>query len=578
MVSVAAIGELLATIVREEDTQAALAAIIHRALALTGSRNCTLAILDDETGRLEVQHGEGPDWSLDRVGHEMDITIGRRSGITALVAATGETFVTGNVSEVSAYQTMFETTVSEMAVPIRDRYGFLRAVLNLESDRQSAYSEEAVDLAETIGHIASLVLERDEARNREDALVAIGTALDQAHDEDEILDLVTDVASQVLRLQACSIFLKEPNQEFFVLRASTGSFREYIGKFGYEPGEGVTGWVCSSGEPILLDHPQSDPRWRGKFTEIPSDDIASFLAVPIRIRGRTIGAIRLLRHKTENEYLDNRFSESDLRMLMAIGDQLGVALDGVRSMKKLIQAERMSAWGELSARTAHMIGNRVFALRGDVNELRYLVGQEDLDRGGLQSLQEGIETNIMRLQELLQDYRDFVTATQIVKHPGDLFLLAEQTAKEVFPHRSDIELQVKKLDDIPSIEFDPQKLRLAIAEIIENAVTFLDKGVLSVSVGYAVQEDLNRIRSNIRGRFVKVDIEDTGPGVPADIKDKIFNPFFSTRARGMGLGLSIVKGIIDAHGGTVAEVGIEGRGAKFLVLLPVPERPNPKER
>ena len=72
-------------------------------------------------------------------------------------------------------------------------------------------------------------------------------------------------------------------------------------------------------------------------------------------------------------------------------------------------------------------------------------------------------------------------------------------------------------------------------------------------------------------RYVRVEFADNGPGVPSKDKDKIFNPFFTSRAKGMGLGLSIVKGIVEAHRGRICEAGAEGKGAKFVLLLPVSE-------
>ncbi len=69
--------------------------------------------------------------------------------------------------------------------------------------------------------------------------------------------------------------------------------------------------------------------------------------------------------------------------------------------------------------------------------------------------------------------------------------------------------------------------------------------------------------------FVCIEVEDEGPGVPEEQKSKVFDPYQTSRAKGMGLGLSIVKGIADAHGGTVFEAGEEGKGARFVILLPI---------
>jgi signal transduction histidine kinase len=79
-------------------------------------------------------------------------------------------------------------------------------------------------------------------------------------------------------------------------------------------------------------------------------------------------------------------------------------------------------------------------------------------------------------------------------------------------------------------------------------------------------------RSHI-ARFAEIEIEDSGPGVEDEAKATIFQPFFSKRVKGMGLGLSIVKGIVDAHGGEVFESGRLGHGARFVILLPLEDRP-----
>lgn len=566
-------GRLLEEVVRAPGAYQALDALVRAAREATNSRNAMIGVLDEEAGHLEITNGDGSEWSAEREGRTIEVTIGSRRGITGYVAATGRTFVTGNVSEVPAYRQLFNTTQSEMAAPVRDKYGMLRAVLNLESDRRDAYSESDVEVAEALAHVIAMVLEREEAWLREQALVEIGTALDKAITEEDILDKVIDVAGSVLRFQACSIFLFDPPTQTYVLRASTGRLKDQIGELSYEPNEGFTGTVCAQNTSILLDHPQSDPRWRGKFTEIPASQIASFLAVPIEIKGKSVGAIRVLRRVPDNEYLDNRFTEDDQRLLQAIADQLAVTLENIRTLQKFVHSERMSAWGELSAKSSHMIGNRVFALRGDVNELEHLLRSDAPNVDELRELYHGISTNVSRIQEILQDFRDFVTATQLDIKQGDLNQAVQETVDEVFPKRSEISLELELDASLPSVGFDPRKLRLALGELIENSMNFIERGHMRVATGRPTMEEIALAKLLPSGHYVKIEVEDDGPGIEIARKELIFQPFYSSRVKGMGLGLSIVKGIADAHGGTVIESGEEGHGAKFVILLPASERP-----
>lgn len=574
MSELAALKELLDLVVREPDADRALNFLIRTAREATRSRNALVAILDDETGQLEITHGAGPDWTAENEGKLMAVTIGNRQGITAYVAATGKSFVTGDVSQVPAYQHMFETTRSEMAVPIRDQYRKLKAVLNLEHDEKDHYGEDDVVVGEAIALVASMVLEREESWIREEALLEIGTAMDDARTMEGVLRKVIDVAGRVLRFQACSIFLFEPKSQQYVLRAATGALKGKVGELSYRGGEGFTGWVCEAGMPILLDHPQTDSRWRGKYTEFPSEEIASFLAVPIVVRGRSIGALRALRRVAENEYLDNRFTETDLRLFEAIAQQTAVALENISSLERLLHSERMAAWGELSAKSSHMIGNRVFALRGDVNELGHIVASENPSKDELKQIQQSLVTNVNRLQEILGDFRDFHTATQLERVPADINDLVRQTVSEVFPKRSKIDLHVSLDESIPSLEMDPKKVRLALSELIENAVSFMDTGRLEVSTAIADPEQIRLAKLPNSLEYAVITVQDTGPGVDADKKDAIFQPFFTSRVKGMGLGLSIVKGIADAHGGTAIEAGEPGHGAKFMLFLPLLERRN----
>jgi signal transduction histidine kinase len=392
--------------------------------------------------------------------------------------------------------------------------------------------------------------------------------LDSALTEEELIERVIDVAGNLLRFQAFSAFLYDLRRAAFVLKGSVGELSGKIGEISYQMGEGLTGWVCEHRQPVLLARPHKDPRWRGRHLEFPSDQIASFLAVPVVSRGKTIGVLRAIRRTTDNPLLDNTFTETDMKVLMAIAEQLATGLENIRNLESLIRSERMIAWGELSAKSSHMIGNRVFALKGDVNELKHLLSKEPLDREALTEIQDSLSANILRIEEILQDFRDFLTATQLTLSPGDVNKIILETVREVLPkNASNIDLHLA--DNLPVALIDEKKFRRAISELLENALGYTTDGSLRIETGIEpANQDKRRSKAMIR-----IAVEDTGPGVPLDKKSQIFQPFYSSRVKGMGLGLSIVKGIVDSHGGTVFEEGNPGKGARFVILLPLPNRP-----
>lgn len=561
--------ELLSAVATERDTGRALSTIAQAALDLTYSRHAMIAVMDDEDGVLEVRYGAGEEFEDKGLNRVLNVDRTHGEGIVAYVAATGEAIRTGNVETEPRYMQLFSNTVSEIALPIRDSNGRVRAVLNVESDRIDSYGEREKSISDALASVIAMVLERADLIEREEALVEIGQALDNSLTEEALIDRLIHVAGEVLRFQACSVFLHDSPTDTFVLRGSSGILKTQVGELSYSRGEGFTGWVCDTGQPILLNDPQSDPRWRGKFVEFPSEQIASFLAVPIVFRNHSIGAIRVLRRKGDNPHLDNRFTKSDESIMMAIAEQVASGLENLRNMERIVRSERMIAWGELSAKSSHMIGNRVFALKGDINELYHLLAEREPDIQEIRALQKSLATNVTRIEEILQDFRDFLTATQVVREPTDLNQLIKETVDEVFPRMSAVKLNLQLDEDLPPVLVDGKKLRRAISELIENSFNYVEEGTMTVSTRIVDKDEHAVTRVSHLVRFAEIVIEDSGPGVETDAKATIFQPFFSNRVKGMGLGLSIVKGIVDAHGGEVFEAGHLGHGARFVILLPV---------
>lgn len=563
----------LEIVTREISPTRALSRITEILLELTQSRNAMIAVMNDELGVLELSYGAGKEWDTFREGDNFHIGVDVAGGIVAFVAATGSAIFTGDVSEEPRYRNLFGTTVSEIAVPVRDRYGRIRAVVNIESDRSHAYEQSTYELLEEIAMLVAMIMERDAMCIEKEALIAVSDALDTSLSEEELLERIVRIAEDLLRFQAFSIFLWSGPADLYMLRASTGRLKDKIGEIGYKRGEGCTGWVCEQGRPIRLEsNPQEDPRWRARYVEFPGQEIASFLCVPVLYRNRPIGCLRAVRQEPDNRYLDVRFTESDEQILSAIADQLGTGLEHIRAVQKEVHSERMAAWGELSAKSSHMIGNRVFALKGDVNELRHLLEVSDPNVAELRDLQKSLYTNVTRVEEILQDFRDFLTATKLDPTPIDLNQLVNETVCEVFPRRSKVELTLTLDPTLRAVNADPKRLRRAISELIENSFNYVEEGQMRVETAYAEPEDIRRAALPINKKFAKIEIADSGPGVTEDKKALIFQPFFSGRVKGMGLGLSIVKGIVDAHDGAIFEAGEEGHGAKFVILLPLAER------
>lgn len=576
--------------------EALLLHYLEEARAATGATRGFAALASSETGGLKLIVTVGEGWTSEarelRQARLAARTTTEQSGtITVQVATSGQSVRIDDVAAVlnDGYQPFFSDVRSVLAVPIVEPGERVRGVINLESLRTGEFTSDEEAFVRTLADLLALRLAMDDLRARETALVQIGNSLSIAADADTLMKRVADVAAEILRFEDCSIFLIDRATRRAILVATRGHLTPLIGQASYALGEGLTGWVAEQGKPIRLRVPRDDPRHRGLYEEFPGHETGAFLAVPIKSTTGVVGVLRVLRKKSTSPWFPNDFTLEDEQVLSTIASQVGAAIDNAQLFARLVQAERMAAWGEMSAMSSHMIGNRVFALSGSLNELDHVLGtasarpDEALPLSAREqsvALALEIRLGLRRLEELLAEFRDFVRATALAPVPLDATDVVRECVEETFPKRGvAVTLETDYASDPLPVLADPVKLKRALAEIIENAITFQDAGgalhvqtrrLRAGSGGESLPPETSLPRSGDTA-WAQITFADRGPGVETSDKTKIFQPFFTSRNRGMGLGLAIVKGIIEAHKGDIIETGTPGAGARFEVFLPLRE-------
>jgi len=183
-----------------------------------------------------------------------------------------------------------------------------------------------------------------------------------------------------------------------------------------------------------------------------------------------------------------------------------------------------------------MIGNRVFAVKGDVNEMEYLLDQPNVDKAGVLKLCESIKHGIFLLEEILNEFREFVKATQLDVREVDFNQVVREAIEESFPKRSATQLKVRLAHDLPRIKADPKKLKRCFSEIFENAISFQPEGgEIAVTTSLIDAHSKRWLKPGQHpANYVQVRFEDKGPGIEPANKPRIFNPFYTSRAKGMG--------------------------------------------
>jgi signal transduction histidine kinase len=228
--------------------------------------------------------------------------------------------------------------------------------------------------------------------------------------------------------------------------------------------------------------------------------------------------------------------------------------------------DRLAALGEMAAAIAHEVKNPLAGIEVMAGILKRQL-QESPDA---QSILGDIIKEAKMANAIVLEVLDFVRPIRLQVERvsvADAIRDAVSLADSHVP-RGDVSIRVACADGLPSIQGDPYQLRQIFTNLLTNAFEALGgQGAVTIDAT-SIQED-GPAGGEPQGPMVVVEVADNGPGIPRDVVDRIFSPFFTTKPQGSGLGLAIVRKIVDAHDGRI-DVGVaSGGGTRFRVTLPV---------
>jgi two-component system nitrogen regulation sensor histidine kinase NtrY len=233
-------------------------------------------------------------------------------------------------------------------------------------------------------------------------------------------------------------------------------------------------------------------------------------------------------------------------------------------LTELLKAQRMAAWREVAQRIAHEIKNPLTPIQLSAQRLRRRLGRGTGDDH--QIVAECTETiihEVEALRRLVDEFSRFARMPALSPRPTDIRPLIEGVVSLYRGAQPGLQLTTRYPAELPPVEVDPDHLKRAVLNLVDNAVEAVG-GSGHVDVEVALDPDGGRIR---------VAVSDTGPGISAEDKEKLFLPYFSTKTGGMGLGLPIVHEIVTEHGGTIHVEDNRPRGSRFVIELPVSRTP-----
>src|SRR6058998_3796493 len=229
--------------------------------------------------------------------------------------------------------------------------------------------------------------------------------------------------------------------------------------------------------------------------------------------------------------------------------ELAAALAAARERE--LEAERLRAFREVARRVAHEIKNPLTSMRIAVDQMRRTVGPLD---GRTETAIQVLEAETDRLERLAKEFSEFGRLPEGPQSEVDLVELLEELGRTGVPDRVEVRLTANGGPRTLLGHYEP--LRRAFANLYRNAAEAMKgRGAIDVTV-------------TGDGSGLAVTIADHGPGIPADVRQRVFEPYFTTKDDGTGLGLALVRVTLEAHRGTISVSETPGGGATFAIVFP----------
>ena len=400
-------------------------------------------------------------------------------------------------------------------------------------------------------------------------LLKFSALINSSLEIESVLNNAMKWAEEFINAEASSIYeLDEMNNELYI-RLARGEKKEPIKSIKLKVGEGVAGWVVQSGQPIVVHDVRNEKKFSSKYDKMTGFKTRSLICVPLTLRGKTIGAIQVINKKSKEA-----FNNADLEILTGMSHQIAVAMENAKLYKrlekkfeltyqelkiaqeKLIRTERLAAMGNLVNGVAHEIRNPITVIGGFAQRINNL----SKNNAEIKKFTDIILGETVRLERLVRKVHEFSDVQSASLRPDNLNSVLERVLNRFRPtaYRQNVEIVASIDNDLPLIDMDPSQLVIALSNIFENALESIhDSGRIELNVKRMNDHSINII------------VKDTGSGIADDEIDSVYDPFVTSKTRGVGLGLTMVHQIITNHHGEIKIQSALSEGTTVTIVLPV---------
>jgi signal transduction histidine kinase len=435
----------------------------------------------------------------------------------------------------------------------------------------------AAQAAETIAN-ARLFMTIQAQAEREAVVNRLLLSLQRDTEPREKVRAVIERVGEVLELDRCIAVLFADDEH-----------ADYYGEWCADGVEPITGWpevrerspvryaLSISRHPLAAADVGEHPLAAGLGELIARTRLRSMLVVPIVHQGRIIGSLSGHQTRARREW-----SEDDTDLLVAVATHVSATLENARLISELREANRLK--DQFLATLSHELRTPLTAINGWVemlSESDALSADKDLAEGI-----EAISASATSLTQLISDLLDLSRIQRgVLRLQRDLLNINElvATAARVVRQTAlsrQLELRLELAEQLPPTNADAQRVQQILWNLLSNAIKFTPAGGRIVVRTRTADEGRGSVEGEAQGnraRWIEIEVEDTGEGIHADFIPHIWERFrqadasATRRHGGLGIGLSLVKELVEAHGGQIEAASEQGRGSRFIVRLPVNE-------
>jgi signal transduction histidine kinase len=341
-----------------------------------------------------------------------------------------------------------------------------------------------------------------------------------------------------------------------------------------DPEESVVARSIFEKQPFIIPDASKDSRVNPLLKK--KLNLQSLVVIPLLAKEKALGAIAADRVEP-----GKNITRETLESVMTFAQQAGLAIHNAfmyqelkafsqqmeekiqkttadlrKTEAQLIRSEKLAALGQLAAGIAHEIRNPLTSINILIHSLTENLPTQDSRWEDLKVIEE----EILRMNEIVDQFLRFARPASPLFEKADLIPIFEETLQLLRPQIEKGKISVKKeFEPLPLITVDREQIKQVILNLLINGIQAMPAGGELGITG----------RFSKDGYWVELSIQDSGLGIPPEDMDKLFDPFFSTKEGGMGLGLSIAHRIIDQHHGKIEVESSPGKGTLFSISLPV---------